>query len=89
MLEGLAFEQLHGDEGLVSVLANLVDGADVGVVEGGGGAGFAQETFERLTVAGEVLGQELESDEAAELGVFGLVDHTHAAAAELFHDTVV
>ncbi len=89
VLEDLAFEQLHSDEGLAVVLVNFMDGADVGVVEGSGGAGFAQEAFERLAVAGELFGQELESDEAAELGVFGLVDHTHATAAQLFQHAVV
>jgi hypothetical protein len=29
-------------------------------------------------------GQELQSDEAVQLDVLGLVDHTHAAAAENF-----
>ena len=38
---------------------------------------------------GDVFGEELEGDEAAELDVFGLVDHAHAAAAEFFEDAIV
>ena len=38
-----ALQQLHNDEGLAVVLAQLVDRADVGVVEGRGGARFALE----------------------------------------------
>ena len=38
---------------------------------------------------GYVIRQELQSDEAAEFGVLGLVDHTHAAPAELLDDAVM
>ena len=33
VLEGLTFEQLHGNEGWPSLLANVVDGADIGMIE--------------------------------------------------------
>ena len=59
------------------VLPDVVDRADVGVVEGRGGAGFALEPFDRVRVAGRLRGQELERDAAAQAPVFGLVDDTH------------
>jgi hypothetical protein len=59
------------------------------MVEGGGGAGFALETFERLRIVGQVFGEEFEGHEAAQTRVFRFVDHAHAAAAELFDDAVV
>jgi hypothetical protein len=34
VLQSLAFQKLHGDEGLSFVLPNLVNGADVGMIEG-------------------------------------------------------
>ena len=72
-----------------SLLADVVDGADVGMVQCGSGLGFALEARERLRVAGNVFRQELQGDEAVEPSVLGLVDHTHAAAAELLDDAVV
>ena len=47
--EGLALDMLHDDESLAFVLADFVDGAeldgaDVRVVQGRGGAGFLKET---------------------------------------------
>ena len=74
---------------LPSCFADLVDRADVGMVQRRRGPSFAAEAGQRLRVSGNVFGQELERDEAAKLGVFGLVDHTHPAAAELFDDAVV
>ena len=40
-------------------------------------------------VPGHVIGQELQGDEAVKPGVLGLVDHTHAPAAELLDNAVV
>ena len=46
--QGLAFEQFHSDEVLVFMLADLINGADVGVIQRGGGPRFTPETFKRL-----------------------------------------
>ena len=66
MLEGLALEALHGDEGDVFVFADFVDGADVGMVEGGGGAGFAAEALQSDGILGERFGEKFEGHGAAE-----------------------
>jgi hypothetical protein len=50
VLEGVALHQFHGDEGLAVVLADLVDGADVRMVQRRGSASLALEAFESLTV---------------------------------------
>ena len=78
------FQQLHGDEVLVALAANVVDGANVRVVEGGRGPRFALETLQRLRVPGDLRRQELEGDKAAQARVLRLVDDAHAAAAQLF-----
>ena len=51
--------------------------------------GFASEPFQRLVVFRKFLRQELQRNEAAQLGVLGLIDHTHAAATELLNDAIV
>src|SRR5260370_39310279 len=56
-------QKLHGDVGLVATLADVVNRADVGMVERGGGPSFTPETFQRLRVSGNVIRQELERDE--------------------------
>jgi integrase len=52
MLERHPIEIFHHDEGLLSVLADFVDRANVRVVQRRGGTGFATKTFERLRVLG-------------------------------------
>jgi len=77
----LTFEELHGDESAAFVFTDVVDGADVGMVERGCGAGFALEALEGLAVVGERLGKKFQSDMAAETKVFGFVDLAHTPSA--------
>ena len=89
VLEGFAFEAFHGDEGAAVFFADVVDGADVGVIESGGGLGFALEADQGLRIFRDGVGEEFQSDETAEAGVFGFEDDTHATPAEFFEDAVV
>src|SRR5208337_2834050 len=89
VLEGEALEELHGDEGLAFVLADLVDGADIRMVQGRGGLRLALETGQRLWVFGDFIGQEFQRHEAAQLQVFSLIHDPHAATAKPFNRAVV
>src|ERR1700724_1624752 len=89
MLEGHRIEKLHHDEGLAFTLADFVDGTDVGMIQGRRGTSLPAETFERMRVSGNIFRQELQGDEATKLRVPGLVNHAHAATAELFNNAVV
>jgi hypothetical protein len=82
VLQGLAFHQLHHEEGVPLVLSDLVDHADVGMVEGRSGPCLTLETLEGVSAAGELLGQELHRHVAVEAHVLGFVYHTHPAPAE-------
>jgi len=50
---------------------------------------FTLESGQDLCILGDFVRQELESDEAVELYILGLVDHTHPAAAQLLQDAVM
>ena len=86
---GLPLEQLHRDERLAIVLFDLVNGADVGMIQGGGGLGFALQQAQRRRGVGQLLRQELERHPPAELEILGLIHHAHAPAADHRHDAVV
>jgi hypothetical protein len=59
------------------------------VIEGGGGLRFTPEPLLRLVAQEEPLGKELERHPAAEPRILGLVDDTHAPAAELLEHAIV
>ena len=52
------------------LFVDFEDGADVGVIQRGGGLGFTEEA---LTIFECVRPEELQRDNAAELGFFGFV----------------
>ena len=67
MLQRRPFQKFHRDEGLGVVLANLVNRADVGMIERRRSAGFAAEALKRLCVLGKFVRKEFQRDEASEL----------------------
>jgi hypothetical protein len=89
MLQRHSVQKLHGDEGLAALVINLVNGADVRMIQGGRSLRFALESGQSLRVFGDFIGQEFQGDETMQLHVLGLVDDTHATAAELLDDAIV
>src|SRR5271167_2661183 len=89
MLQRHSVQKLHGDEGLSALIINLVNGADVWMIQSGRSLRFALESGQSLRILGYFIGQEFQGDETMQLHVLGLVDDTHATAAELLDDAVV
>lgn len=85
----LPLDEFHDEEGLAQALVHVVDRTDVGVVQSGGGAGFAPKPLQALGVLGVFLGQELEGHGAGQPRVLSLVDDPHPAAPQPFRDAVV
>src|SRR5580704_3958822 len=86
--QSLAFPVFHHQEKATLVLANFVNGADIGVIQSRGGARFTPETLQRLRIVRQAVGQKLEGDKAVELQVLGLIDDAHPPAADFFQDAV-
>jgi len=70
-------------------LPDFIDGADVGMVESGSGAGFCLKTFQGQGISFKFSGKEFEGNVTPKVQVFSLIDDTHATAAELLEDAVV
>src|SRR5580658_10520414 len=63
------FEEFHRNERFSVVFADFMDGADIGMVQGGGGLRFTVEAAQSLRVWREPLRKKLQSNEAVQLGV--------------------
>ena len=89
MLQRLSVEKLHHDEVLAMMLAHIVDGADVWMIQRGSSPGLAPEPFACQQIVRKLLGQEFERDHSVQSGILGLVDHAHPAAAELLEHAIM
>jgi hypothetical protein len=78
-----AVQEFHGDPGKAVLFADVVDGADVRVIQGGCGFRLAPKPAQRQRILRHIVGQELERDKAIEARVLRLVHHTHAARPDL------
>ena len=70
-------------------LVDLINRANVRVMQRRRGLGRAEEAFLPFVIEEQVIGEELERDAGLQGRAFGLVDHAHAALAELLDDAVV
>ena len=89
VFQRLAFEKFQRDEGLPVFFSNVVNGADVGMIESRCSLRLAFKTSQGLRIARNIFRQEFQRDKSAQPRVFGLVNDAHTAAAQLFEDTVM
>src|SRR3981081_4523104 len=88
MLQRSAFHQFPSDKRPAVLLANLVDRANVGVIQCGCRTRLSPKTFQNLRVLGQMVGKKLERDKPAKRGVLRLVHNPHTAATQLCDDSV-
>ena len=86
VLQRLAGQQGHGDEGNAAVLADLIDGNDVVMAGGGGRPALAQEAAAGRIARGQTGQHRLERDGPAQDGIFRAEDDAHTALAEYAQD---
>jgi hypothetical protein len=84
-----AFDEFHGDEGLAVGFVNLMDGGNIGMIQGRRCLSFAQKALLLLTTTGGCFRQELQRDSAFEFRVLGFVDHAHPTTAEFSQYLIV
>jgi hypothetical protein len=71
------------------VLLNVMNGADVRVVQDGTGSRFLEETASLGVIPLVAVGEEFQGYGAGESQILGFVDDPHAAFTELLEDLIV
>ena len=89
LLQALTLELFHHDKGMAIIVLNIVDRADVGMIQLRCSSRLALETVERLAISKEIFGNELQRDVAAQADVLGLIHDSHATATEFSQNAVV
>ena len=86
--ERLALQQLHGDEQVAAVFADLVDLTDIGMIHTGRGAGFTPESLARRLIIAERR-HRLQRDGTRQAFIARCVHHAHAAFTQFSSDGIV
>jgi len=89
VLESLAVEELHHHEGAGVLFADVLDGANIGMIQRRSGLRLPPETSQGCWIAGQLLGKELDGDEAIKAAVFRFVNDAHSATAKSFNNAVM
>src|SRR5580692_4275282 len=89
LLQSMTFQKFHCNKGLVTGFADLVNCANVGMIEGRSSPGFAPEAFQRLRVFHQFLWQELQGHMTPEAEIFSLVNDPHPPALDSFQNAIV
>lgn len=71
------------------MLADLVNRADVRVIERRGGAALAAKGLDEFAVLGQFFRQEFERHDPPQRGVLRFVDHLHPSSPELLDHAAV
>jgi secreted protein with Ig-like and vWFA domain len=89
LAQGFPFQAFHYDVRLAGFFTDVVNRADVGMVQRRGSAGFPLESLQGFAIAPNLLRKEFERYGAAQPGVLSLIDHPHAAAPKFLDDAIV
>ncbi len=86
--ERFAFEVFHHQVMGAVLMADVVQGADIRIVQTGDGARLNLEPLATFGAARQLCGQDLDSDGAVQAGIAGAVDFAHTAGADGRKDLV-
>src|SRR4051794_40590714 len=89
VFEGGTVKELHRQESAAVLFSDVVDGADIGMIQRRRCLRFALKAGQDLRVAGDIVRQKLQRHKAMQAHVFSFVDDSHSASTELLEDAVV
>src|SRR5215468_10074318 len=75
VLQRLAVQKLHRDEGLSPAFADLIDGTNSGMIQGRSSASLATKPFQCLRFPGQIYGQKFQGDGPAKSKVLSFINN--------------
>ena len=78
----LPLQKLHNQEVDAILMADIMQSANVGMVQRRYGAGFVVETLPGLGIAGQMTREDFDRDGAVQASVLGAIHLAHAAGAD-------
>src|SRR5438067_546640 len=95
LAQRLAIDEFSGDEmyalpygWATAPLVDLMNGDDVGMIQGGSGLGLLDKALHSIRVSSNVSGQHLQRNLAIEFGVLRQIHLAHPALADLRADLI-
>jgi len=89
LLQRHAVKEFHGDEDSAIGITNVVDRADIGVVQGRGSTRLALEALSQVPIVRIIFRQEFQGNETTKASVLCLVNDTHASRPQLSQDVIM
>ena len=89
VLQRRALQQFHGDERRSAVFVDVVNRADIGMIQRRSGLRLAPEAFQRRLVLHHFARQEFQRHLPPQLGILRAINHAHSAAANFLDDAVM
>src|SRR5947209_2024 len=89
VLQRHAFQVLHRNEREATIFTDVVDRADIRMVERRCRLRLSLKSRQRLRISTNFVRQELQRNEAVQARVLRLIDDAHAAAAQHLHDPIM
>ena len=87
--KSLPVDQLHGQEEDAVRFLDGVERDNIGVIQGRDRAGFTFKAIAPLRIGGHGAGEDFEGDFPAQPGILGGIHLSHAAASQLFEDSIM
>jgi hypothetical protein len=85
----MPLQAFHRNEDAALLLSDLVNRADIRMLQSRGGEGFPIKAFLGVRIAYKIVGEELQSHKPAQFQVFCFVNDTHPATTEGLDPPVV
>ena len=89
VLQRSAIQEFHRDERLPFVLTDLVNGANIRMIQRRGGLRFALEALQGWTILDQIFGKKFQSYKSVEFEVLSFVNHAHPTTTQLLDDAVM